>query len=115
MEQDVFIGLSSIDFIELNGNQIISIAENIFMPSSIYCVDLVGNGLSEIPNFGLKRMAELHMSYNRIVNLQFINILSLQTLSVSSNLISDIQNTAFSNVRDLLVLELQNNKVMDTT
>ncbi|XP_063408226.1 leucine-rich repeat-containing G-protein coupled receptor 4-like [Mytilus trossulus] len=108
IEQNAFVGLSSLQILYLAGNSITSIDDNAFKGlSSLQILDLSRNSITSIEGIaieGLASLEELDLSHNSITSIAenaFEGLTSLQQLYLNDKSITSIDTNVFAGITSL--------------
>ena len=118
IEKDIFRNLRLLLRLDLSGNTLVEFDIPYAVPSMAE-LDLSGNSLSHIPNLGgvWSNLHNLDLSGNNITELnesiQFVGLVSLQNLTLASNIIDHISEYFFINLLELRSLDISNNNIVN--
>ena len=113
-----FEGLSGLEFLDLQGNQLSALPEDVFDGlSSLEFLDLNGNLLSWLPEDvfdGLSSLEVLWLTDNKLIGLPedvFDGLSSLEVLEVPGNRLSGLPEDVFDGLSSLEWLDLDSNRL----
>ena len=118
IHKEAFLGLNSLDEINLDYNPLFKPQENSFDKlTNLKKLSLSNCQIKNLPKDflkGLENLIKLDLRFNHISSWDkelFINTPSLVDLNLSNNNITKISNTTFDNLKNLEKIDLNNNKI----
>ena len=118
LQVDDFNGLTSLEGLELRGNQLASLPTGIFSDlDSLASLDLGGNSITNLPArllSNLTGLTALNLSGNSLTELPvgvFVGLSSLSSLNLDSNALTGLPSNVFGDLTGLTTLSLNSNQL----